>query len=98
MLLITMNEWLGPGRRMTNEQRDRTESRERLVAFATYVPLGEAIEKISTYEQAFNAHYLMAVNFRLLQVNKIDDLTKQQLDMVEVQLIEDLNQKPEDFE
>ena len=98
MLLITMNEWLGPGRKMTPENASRTDSHERLITFATHLSLGEAIERISNYEQAFNAHYFLAVNFRLLQVMKIDDnLTPQQLTSVDVQLVENLYQKSEDF-
>jgi len=95
MLLLTMNKWLGPGRQMTREQRRSTVASERQMAFATRLTLQEAITKIVKYKIAYNKHYLLALEFSLLQVSKIDDLPNKQLDLIRVDLVENLT---EDFE
>jgi len=98
MLLLTMSEWLGPGRRMTPEEIDRAEARKTQIAFATRMKLGEAIKKLYNYQTAYNAYYLLAVEYSLLQVAEIDDLSMDQLEMVNVELIENLKQSKDEFE
>ena len=97
MLLITMNEWLGPGRRMTEEKKDKINILERHMSFATRMNLGDAIEQIYKYQEAYNKHYLLSVEYRLLSVIEIDELSNQQLSMCEVDIVEDLKTRPEDF-
>ena len=76
---------------MTIEEKSRTIATEKTIAFATNMQLDEAIEKIHEYETAYNDHFLLAVNFSLLQVSKIADLSKDQLEMARVELVEELD-------
>ena len=94
MLLITVKEWLGKNSRLSQKQREECtfKATESIIAFATCLPFIEAINKIIGYQKAFNnrSTYL-AINFQLLQVSIIDDLTNQQLQDVGLELIEDLS-------
>ncbi len=98
MLLLTLNEWLGPGRKMSSEERSSWEVQEKIIAIATRLKLGEAIGRVNKHQEAYNDFYPLAVNFRLLQVAEIEDLTDEQLGMVAVELAENLKQSPEEFE
>lgn len=90
MLLLTVNEWLGPGNRMTQEERNTTLVKTRQIAFATHMTLSKAIEKIYNYQTNYNAYYPIAVEFTLLHVTEIDDLTMDQLRMVRIEYVEEL--------
>lgn len=96
MLLLTMNEWVGPGRNYpANEQRPA--ATERQVAFATRLTFAQALERVRTYQAAYNARYKLAVNFRLLAVHVIPDTDTELLNELQVQLAEDLQQTEADF-
>ena len=97
MLLITVKEWVGKNSRLSQKQREECTSKavEAVVAFTTRLPFIKAIDKIIAYQKAFNnqPNAYLAVNFKLLQVSTIDDLTDQQIQDLNLQLIEDLNDK-----
>lgn len=97
MLLLTMNEWLGPGRKMPPDESVMTSVQERRFAFATALSLETAIDRIMRYQAAYNERYHLAVNFRLLQVSEIAPLTRTQLAGVQVELVEDLKQNASEF-
>jgi hypothetical protein len=88
VILIAVNEWLGPGRRMTPEQSERTLVKERLVSFASTQTLAAAILHLRGYEDAYNAVYPLAVNFTVLSVATIDDLTAEHLDAARIEVLD----------
>ena len=98
MLLLTMNEWLGPGRKMSLEESSQTKAFESKIALATRSTLTEALKHIHQYELAFNENYRLAVNFKLLSVSTIDDVNDESLADVDVAIVENLPQKSEDFD
>jgi len=97
MILITLNEWVGPGKKLSREEKIATQCNEKQISIASRKTLREAVDMIIKYQNAYNYRYRLAVNFRLLQVNTIDELSDEQLDFLKVQLAESLTQKPEDF-
>lgn len=98
MLLITTHEWLGPGRRMTPEERERTTIQESQTAFATRRPLWEALKLIKGYSDAYKERYRLAVEFRLISVATIEDLPDHVLgEYARVQLAEHLPQSAAEF-
>jgi hypothetical protein len=95
MLLITMKKWLVPGRNMS---ADAAESFKALIeqhGFVTRLPLGQAIERIHKHQKGFNATNILAVEYGLLSVCEIDDLTDAQICMAGVAVVEELKQYPE---
>jgi len=96
MLLLTMNEWLGAGKRWPAAEPHPTAT-ERQVAFATRLPLVEALERVRTHQAAYNARYTLAVNFRLLTVSETLDVPDDLLTDLQVEIVEKLQQCVEDF-
>lgn len=92
MKLILMNEWLGPGSKVPTQLSLITGESNRLVSFATNLPLSLALERILAYQDAYNEHYSLAVNFRLLSVTEVESAPKQLLDKLEVSFVEVLPQ------
>jgi hypothetical protein len=90
MLLLTFEEWLGPGRE--HPDRESVNERTRMVAFATDLKLLGALSKIAAYQDAYNRHFSLAVNFRLLSVQEIDRLDSGTLECVGVEMIESLKE------
>lgn len=72
MLLITLNEWLGPSR---EAGAPKLVPIERQVAFATRLPLKEALWCVRNYQVAYNVkfHPGLEVNYRLLSVSTIEN-------------------------
>lgn len=97
MLLITMREWLGPGRRMSTEENLKWKEKVRHSGFVTRLPLGEAIERIKQYSDAYKARYPLAVEFELISVSEIDYLTDEQIEISGAVFVEKLAQRVEDF-
>ena len=97
MLLITMKKWFGPGRRMPEDTAEGFKSRIEQLGFVTHLPLGQAIERINKYQKGFNATHILAVEYELLSVYQIDDLTDAQICMAGATLVEKLKQCSEDF-
>lgn len=89
MLLITVQEWLGPGRKMTAAERERTEVRLNLIGFVTRLTLPEAIIHLNKYESAFNEKYLLGFTMRIVAVSIIDDLDNKLINIGGMELIED---------
>ena len=98
MFLITFNEWLGPGRNVPASERHTISDCNKEIAFATRLALKEAVDRIVAYQNAYNSYYRLAVNFRLLHVTKIENLSDKQLRAVEVQLAEHLPQSAQELE
>ncbi|RYE43956.1 MAG: hypothetical protein EOP24_26270 [Hyphomicrobiales bacterium] len=94
MLLITMHEWFGPSKARTSRAGPRMEVERRHRGFITSLSLGEAIERIRAYEEAFNARYSehTALNFELLSASKVDELTEEQIDSARVVHVEKLDE------
>lgn len=69
MLLITCNEWMGPSRECLH---DPPKSKERMVCFATNLPLAVALARIQEYTKAYAARFgpRMTVEFRLISVSE----------------------------
>jgi len=91
MLLITMNEWLGPGKNTTVEQAEKLPRMERTMAFATQMLLSKALEEILKYQADFGAKNLLAVEYRLLSVSEIQPVRAELLYDMGVQMVEELN-------
>jgi hypothetical protein len=98
MLLITMREWSGPGRNMNPEMRSIWGSETDLRGFVTNLPLGEAIERIDKYSRAYGSRHIAAIEYRLVSITTIDDLTEEQIRMADTHLVEKLPQSVEDFD
>lgn len=90
MLLITMHEWLGPGRKLSPEQAHKVESYMQPRSFVTALPLGAAIERIADHQRVFNTQSLLAIELTLVNVIQIDDLTSEQIIMAGAEYIESL--------
>lgn len=94
MLLLTVREWVGP----TREAKIQTKPHVQLVGMATRLPLGAAIEAIHAYESAYKARFFaMAVEFNVVAVAAIEDLTDDQLAHGRIELIENLEARASDF-
>ena len=89
MLLLTMNEWIGPGNRWP-ANKPQPIVRERHMSFATRLPLAQAMEQVLEYQHAYNSHYTMAVNFGLISVCDIPDVNDKILEELRVEIIENL--------
>lgn len=90
MLLLTVREWCGP----TQEARIQTKPHVQLVGMATRLQLGEAIEAIHAYEVAYKKRFFaMAVEFNVVAVASIQDLTDEQLTQGRIELIENLRSR-----
>lgn len=96
MLLLTMNEWVGPGDRYPSDQPQPAGS-ERIIAVATRLPFVQALERVRAYEAAYNAHYRLAVNLRLLTVCPIPETDDELLESLQVEIVEKLAQTAADF-
>lgn len=91
MVLLTVNEWLGPGRRMSPSEKENRSVTERSVCFASRQSLSEAITHLHAYEEAYNAVYPLAVNFTVLTATLVANLDD---DVLEKARIENLDQLP----
>ena len=87
MLLLTVEEWIGPTRDAKNPMPERT----RLRGWVTCHALPSAIMTLRAYEDGFNArrrHAGIAINMRLLCVAQIDDLSPVEIAAARLELIE----------
>lgn len=81
MLLIMVNQWVGPGIRMSPSE---FKSKNELISFHTDMPLHQALARLRQHQDAYNAHYSLAVNFTLLSVSEIPRVPLQQLEDLRV--------------
>ncbi len=74
------------------------EPQVQLVAFATLLPLGDAISWVKRYSDVYKHKYPSSfVEFALVSVSSIDALTAEELSEADVQLVESLPQAVESF-
>ncbi len=104
MWLISMNEWLGPGNRMSMADQLTTEAKNTPVSFYSELPLHEALARILKYQEAYNERYALAVNLTLLSVQelppsirKLNEEEHRTLEVLRCNWVEKLEQKREDF-
>ena len=98
MMLLTFNEWLGPGKKCISAEIRERESRNKTVAFATHLLLPQALLRVKNYQDVYNEHYYLAVNFTLLSVSiSLDPVREDLLDFFGVQFVEKLPKTPEEF-
>lgn len=90
MILITVNEWIGPGRRMPIEQRDNVEVKESLRGLVTNLSLPEAIEMIDQHVAYFNSKYTLGITISIIAVSEIEDLTDHLIAKGNIEMIENL--------
>lgn len=64
----------------------------------TSLSLPAALDRLSGYRNAYNAHFRLAVEFRLLGVTDIDDLDLFQIEAGGLTVVEDLAQGVDDFD
>lgn len=89
MILIQVNEWLGPSKSALSKP-DRTEARERLTAFASRLALEDALMELEAYEEEYRMKYSeTAVNFRVIGIQEIPDLSDEALAAGRIEVIED---------
>lgn len=86
MLLLTVSEWLGPGR--DHPHPKSVDEKIRTISFATRMGLEKAINLLADYEDKYNRRHTLAVNFTLLSVSTIDDISDGALELMRIQLIE----------
>lgn len=98
MLLITMHEWHGPSQQQIARAEPRPKVETRLRGFVTRLPLGAALLRIRDYEEAFRQRFqgISALNYDLISVSQIDDLTDEQIDASRAAYVEKLAQLAED--
>lgn len=93
MLLLTVNQWLGPTSEAIQRDGDMVfKARTELQGIATRLPLSEALASLNEYEVAYRERFgrSLAVEFALISVSVIDDLTDEELDEARVSLAEGL--------
>lgn len=89
MLLLTVNEWIGPSIKARDEQGKTGTNLERVVGFVTNFPLAEAIDVLREYEEVYQKKYeWTAVNYRLLSVSTIEDLSADSISKARINCIE----------
>lgn len=92
MLLLTVEEWVGPTRDAKNPIPERT----RLRGWVTHHALPSAIMTLRAYEAGYNARHLdagIAVNMRLLSVAQIVDLSPVEIAAARLELVEDTEER-----
>lgn len=99
MLLIHMLERIGPGA-LRPDAASPVKIDERPIAFATRLPLDQALLRIRNYRDAFNRRHeiTISVSFWLLSVTPIEDLDERLLQNFCVTLAENLKQHSQEFE
>lgn len=88
MLILMINEWVGPGRKCTPDQRNRLQSVQGVIGMATRLPLAEAIEQLTAHKAWFDGRGLMSVCYTLLGVSEVDDIDDRLIDSMQMALIE----------
>ena len=89
MILITVNEWLGPGREYP-KNAIRQEPTNKLTCFASRLGIVDALDEIYRYQLDFNKRHLLAVNFSLISFQACEEIPEKLLDNLGVQMVEDL--------
>ena len=97
MLLLTLHEWLGPPRFPCKALANWV-PKERTVALATAMPLGDALARIKGYESAFSAKGSLVIEYRLLSVSVIEAQAPELLASFDVFMVESLKQSPEELD
>jgi hypothetical protein len=103
MLLTRFNVWFGPSRNRIHEANMGTQTRMepeiKQEAYATRLSLPQALRRMQAYERAFNERYekVSAVNYTLLGVDTVEDLSREELDIARVHLVEDLPTTAQQF-
>ena len=92
-----MQEWLGPGRDMTAEQKERTDEKIQLVGFVTRLSLPDAIKHIHEYELAYNQKFPLGLTMKLVSVSEIENLPNELVDMAGMELVEEKPTHPSEF-
>ncbi|WP_146041272.1 hypothetical protein [Pseudomonas sp. MPR-ANC1] len=92
MLLLTTHQ------KVSCEERNNIAPLERNVAFATALPLCEALARIKNYEAAYKKKSMLDVEYRLLSVADIEAQVPELLESFGVLIVERLMQSPEDFD
>lgn len=95
MLLLTLSEYLGAGQR--HPEYNTYKASEKVISMATRKPLGEALLFLKTYTDAYAARYPLALEFRVLTVTTVFDLTAEQLEAGHIEDLDRLPQRVEDF-
>lgn len=101
MLLITFNEWFGPGRHASDTIPKAHQVDESITqtGFVTGMELPEALLHVHAYEIAHNNRFVAtAIHFTLLSVSKIDYLDEDIREKMDIQLIEALPIIPEEID
>jgi len=98
MILLNCSVWLGPGRNMTDEQVLKFPATIKSSSFASNLPIGETLNRLKNYQDAYNAKYSIAINITLLGVSKVSgDILTDTLEALNVEFVSNLPQCLEDF-
>jgi len=90
MLILTVNEWVGPGKKCTPEQYDKMQVVQGVAGMATRLPLADAIRKLNAHKKWFDSQGLTAVCYTLLGVCEVDDLDDDLIISMQMILIENM--------
>ena len=98
MLILTLHEWIRPGEKFPIDWSASNVTSERTIGMATNLSLPMAIDRLTEYEFAFNAHSILAIEYSLLGIATIDQLDPGRVHAAGLTLIEDLARSVEDFD
>jgi hypothetical protein len=90
MLFLTMKEWIGPKRDHTYPDGKEPMVRETVIGMATRMPLGQALHSVRKYELAYREKYPLAIEFTLIGVTEIADVSNGELIFGRVELVESM--------
>lgn len=96
MYLITMNEWIGPGRKFNHEETMYIPISEKTVLFATNMFIEDAFDSIMRYQKYYNQKHRLAINFTLLGISEMESVNFDLLEEFKVTIVEYLQTEDEE--
>ena len=90
MLLLTVIE--KTGERYNSNSKMGMESNQKTIGFVTNLTLSQAIQKLKDYERLYRDRYAgMYIEFSLIAVSIVEELTDELIDSARMDRIEDMN-------
>lgn len=80
MLLITVNSWTGPSRKLSPEEANELQGleSERLVGYCTHLDLVRALEVMKEYEREFNRRSkALGITLSVVAISPIADISEE---------------------
>jgi len=91
MLLLMVNEWRGPGNAMMNRGETFPVTNTLLsFSYLNEKRLDLALGFLHAHQRAYNLHYPLAIEFTLLAVSTVQDLSAEIQESMRIERIENL--------